>query len=151
MLKWFLPPWLLGLALMGWRLVVLWRGDDWRAAVLWSVLVAAWAFGYWTVVTPIWTLIRLRSIWRLVKDAHARGQVPGADITAQDREFLTDQVVEMVSADSGIPKFIARRVVTMVARRLLQRIRANAAAGSLRQPPQPPLPPQPPRPPQPPS
>jgi hypothetical protein len=117
-MKWLIPPWLIGLGLLGWRAAQLWRGEDWRAAVLATFAAAAFGFGYWAVVTPIFTLVRLRRIWRLVQQAHATGRLSIETVSPRDREFLTEQTVDLIARDSGVPTFIARRVVQFAASRI---------------------------------
>lgn len=80
------------------------------------VLVLFWVFGYWGVVSPLLSLIKLRRFFKTIEQCRTIEDVKQLFHHQLDEET----VVEMISNESRIPKFIARHLYHRVAARLKQ-------------------------------
>ncbi len=75
-----------------------------------------WVFGYWGVVGPLLTALKIRAVFRAIEHARSRAELekivndPGA----------RDAAIDLIAAENGIPKFVARRVYRMMVDRVGQ-------------------------------
>jgi hypothetical protein len=77
-------------------------------------LVLFWIFGFWGVVGPILTGVKVRSVFRAIEQAHAQGRLVEALSSEETREVAID----IVATENGIPRFLAGRICRILATRL---------------------------------
>ncbi|MFZ5757120.1 MAG: hypothetical protein ACOY3X_09470 [Pseudomonadota bacterium] len=80
------------------------------------VLVLFWIFGYWGVVGPLLAALKVRSVFRAIVQAHARGQLKEALRSPETRALA----VEIIASENRIPRFLADRVYRLLAERLTE-------------------------------
>ncbi len=76
--------------------------------------VLFWMFGYWGVAVPIVTIVKVRSIWRRLEQATNVDERRRLLLSPESREVAID----IIASETGLPRFVARRVYATVARRL---------------------------------
>ena len=93
---------------------------DQYAALIVGVLF--WIFGYWGVVGPIVSALKVHSVFRAIETAHEQGKLKEA---IQRRE-TEDTVIELIASENRIPRFIAAKVYRLALNKLSRR---NGAPG----------------------
>lgn len=73
-----------------------------------------WVFGYWGVAGPIIAAVRIRSFFRALETIGSKAELE-ALMRRGDSE---EAIVDIIAADNGLPRFIARRLYRHMHRRL---------------------------------
>lgn len=73
-----------------------------------------WVFGYWGVAGPILAIVKSRRLLKRLEAAHAEGRLKEA-LRSQE---TADVAVDWVASENKIPRFLAARLVRLLARRL---------------------------------
>jgi hypothetical protein len=87
-------------------------GKDQYAALI--TLVLFWIFGYWGVVGPLLAAIKVRTVFRAIERAKSKESLIQALRSAEARDVAIDLIV----SENRIPRFLASRVVQLLAGRL---------------------------------
>lgn len=94
------------------------------------VMVLFWIFGYWGVVGPLLAAIKVRRVFRAIERAKSK-----EDLLAQLRSPDAREVaIELIASENHVPRFLAARVVDLLARRLSATGSSSATSGSARDP-----------------
>jgi hypothetical protein len=70
-----------------------------------------WIFGYWGLVGPIVSIVKVRSVMRALQAATSRDDFIATLRSPEARDVFIDHL----AADNGIPKFLARKVYDRLA------------------------------------
>lgn len=117
MLKWFSIIWVAGLITLVpysiWYLLFEANRDEYA---LFIVLTLFWIFGYWGVVGP------LISAWKAHQFMNALDQVHNGEKLKRlmQSNESKETAIEMLATETGMPKFIARRLYKKLVIRLGQ-------------------------------
>lgn len=76
-----------------------------------------WIFGFWGLVTPLVTAVKIRRFFRALENAPSKEELRKL-LHSREAE---DTAIEMIAADNHIPKFVARRLLRIVLKRLAER------------------------------
>jgi hypothetical protein len=88
--------------------------------------VLFWIFGYWGIVGPIMSLVKVRRVFRAIENAGSREEIMAILRSNETKDVAIDHI----ASEYRIPRFLARRVVGMVAERV--EIRSDLTEGSHR-------------------
>jgi hypothetical protein len=80
------------------------------------VLILFWIFGFWGIVSPILTLIKVRRFFKSIEQYRSPRELAQHFHNHLDEETI----VEMIAAESRIPRFVARRLYQHVLVRFKQ-------------------------------
>ena len=75
-----------------------------------------WVFGYWGIVGPLLTALKIRAVFRAIEQARSRAEL---EKIVNDPE-ARDLAIDLIATENGIPKFVARRVYRLMVDRLTQ-------------------------------
>jgi hypothetical protein len=101
------------------------HGEHWPFILVWGGLTLAWLFVYWPIAMPVYLLLRLHAIYKLVvANYRETGKIA---LDAESRTFLLEELIDLVAGQFGLPGFVAQWVVTRIVARI-QRKRAAARA-----------------------
>jgi len=96
-------------------------------------LILFWLFGYWGVVGPLVTALKVRAVFRAIEQAPTKTQLM-ATIRRKETE---DAAIALIAAENRIPRFVADKVYRRLAAKLatspdapVKAPEANDAAGS---------------------
>jgi len=84
---------------------------------LYIVLPLFWIFGYWGVVGPLIAAVRVRSVFRLLEQVRTREQL----LALWEKPETREAAVDLIARENRLPRFLARRVLTLLERRLAAR------------------------------
>jgi hypothetical protein len=76
--------------------------------------VLFWVFGFWGVVGPLITAIKVRRVFRAIEQSKSRAEVEGILRSPETRELAID----FIATEHKIPRFVARRVYQMFETRI---------------------------------
>lgn len=94
------------------------------------VMVLFWIFGYWGVAGPVLAAIKVRRVFRAIERAKSK-----EDLLAQLRSpEARDVAIDLIASENHVPRFLAARVVDLLASRLSARGGASATSGRARDP-----------------
>ena len=118
MLKWFTTIWIAGIITLVpysiWYLLFdATTSDEYAFFIIFPLF---WIFGYWGVIGP------LISAWKVHQFMSALDKVGNGEEFMEliRREESRDTAIEMIASETGLPKFIARRVYAKLAERLVK-------------------------------
>ncbi|MRR55592.1 MAG: hypothetical protein EG822_13980 [Deltaproteobacteria bacterium] len=77
-------------------------------------LVLFWIFGFWSIVGPIISVVKIRKIMNAFEAARTPGEMKNVLLGAESRET----VIDLIATENRIPKFIAKRIFNLLLRRL---------------------------------
>ena len=77
-------------------------------------LVLFWIFGFWGVVGPIISAIKIRRVFRAIELAQSPAKLREIVHSQESR----DLAVEMIASENRIPKFLAQKVYNMALKKL---------------------------------
>ena len=77
-------------------------------------LVLFWIFGFWGVVGPIVTAVKIRKLLKTLESVRSGDALKQLVQSNQSK----DSIIELIASENHIPKFIASRIYTLVAKRL---------------------------------
>ena len=99
--------WILGLlAFVPYGLYYLFFYAEKSQYALIIVFLLFWIFGYWAVVTPIMTILKFRRLLKMAKEIQSWEK-----FLERMREGESEEViVEWLSSENKIPKFLAKKV-----------------------------------------
>lgn len=78
--------------------------------------VLFWIFGYWGIVGPILSAIKVRAVFHTIEMAYEQGQ--GQLKQAMQSAETEDAIIDLIAIENNIPKFLAARVYRMILKRL---------------------------------
>ncbi|HET9483679.1 MAG TPA: hypothetical protein VFO79_06970 [Xanthomonadales bacterium] len=78
------------------------------------VIVLFWIFGYWGVVGPLLSALKVRSVMRAMERAQSSAELEAALRSGETREV----VIDLIASENHIPRFLAARVYKLFADRL---------------------------------
>jgi hypothetical protein len=79
-------------------------------------LIFFWVFGYWSLVGPLLMAVKVRAMFRSIELAGSRENLEAALKSSDAR----DVAIELIATENHIPRFVARRVVNLLLRRMSQ-------------------------------
>lgn len=77
-------------------------------------LVLFWIFGFWSIVGPIISALKIRNIMKAFEAARTPGEMKNILLSDDSREAAID----LIASENRIPKFIAKRIFNVLLRRL---------------------------------
>lgn len=77
-------------------------------------LVLFWIFGYWGVVGPILSAVKVRAVMRALERAQDEGRLREALQSPATREVAVD----FIASENRIPRFLAARIYRLFEKRL---------------------------------
>ena len=95
-----------------WYLFIDYAGREWLAFLI--VMPFAWALGFWPVILPVLSAIK---VWRLMRNLETLGDriEPSAATTAADaKQQLLETLTDVAVAENRLPRWLARRVASKV-------------------------------------
>lgn len=112
MLKWFTTIWITGLITLVpysiWYLLFEASRDEYA---LFIILPLFWIFGYWGVMGPLISAWKVRQFMGALERANNREEL----MRLVQSEESKDTAIEMIASETGMPKFIARRIYNKLA------------------------------------
>lgn len=85
---------------------------------LFIVGVLFWIFGYWGVVGPLLSALKVRRVFKAIETAQSREKLLEI-IRSQQSE---DMVIDFIATENRIPRFLARRLYTLFIQRFGEQI-----------------------------
>lgn len=79
-------------------------------------LILFWVFGYWSLVGPLFMIVKVRSVFRAIELAGTTGDLEKALKSPDAR----DVAIDLIAAENHIPRFLASRVYDLLIKRLAQ-------------------------------
>jgi len=79
--------------------------------------VLFWIFGYWGLVGPIVSIVKVRSVFRTIQQTQSREELV-AVLRSEDAQNVA---IDHIAAEYGIPRFLASRVLKLVTQRIAER------------------------------
>lgn len=76
--------------------------------------VLFWIFGYWGIAGPILALVKVRKVFGAIQAARSKGQLMEI-LRGKDAH---DVAIDFIATEYRIPRFLASRVLRLVASRL---------------------------------
>lgn len=77
-------------------------------------LVLFWIFGFWGIVAPILTILKVRTVFRRIEQAQTQGNLREALRNKETEEVL----VNLIASENRVPRFVAAKVYRLVAAKL---------------------------------
>lgn len=117
--------WVLGLLTMvpGGTYYLLFHAPRDQYALL-ITLVLFWVFGYWGVVGPLLSAIKVRRVFRAIEAAASKGALLE---TLRSKE-TRDAAIDFIAMENRIPRFLATRVYGLLLERFSSQLTSPAAA-----------------------
>jgi hypothetical protein len=84
---------------------------------LFITLPLFWIFGYWGVAGPLIAAVRVRQVFRLLEQVRTREQL----VELWNRPETREAAVDAIARENRLPRFLARRVLALMERRLSRR------------------------------
>jgi len=84
-------------------------------------LVLFWIFGFWGVVGPILSAIRVRQVFKAIELAGSQEKLKEVLASQESQEVAID----LLASENRIPKFLARRVYAYAVKKLSDRSHAK--------------------------
>jgi hypothetical protein len=81
-----------------------------------------WIFGYWSLVGPLLVGMKARAVMRALERAQSPDDLAATLRSAETR----DVAIDLLAGESGLPRFLARRLYDRVLRRIAEREVATA-------------------------
>jgi hypothetical protein len=78
------------------------------------ILLLFWVFGYWGVVGPILTAVKVRSVFKSLEQAHAQGRLKDLLQSEETRNLAVD----LIASENRIPRFLANKVYLLLVEKL---------------------------------
>lgn len=69
-------------------------------------LILFWIFGFWAVVGPIVSAMKVRQLLKTLENTQSREKMQRLLQSADSR----DAIIEMIASENKIPKFLARKL-----------------------------------------
>lgn len=79
-------------------------------------LILFWIFGYWSLVGPLFMLVKVRSVFRAIELAGTKEDLE----TALKSPEARDVAIDLIASEHGIPRFLASRVYALLIKQLAQ-------------------------------
>ena len=76
-----------------------------------------WIFGYWGLVGPIVSIVKVRSVFRTIQQTRSREELV-AVLRSEDAQNVA---IDHIASEYGIPRFMASRVLKLVTERIAER------------------------------
>jgi len=75
--------------------------------------VLFWIFGYWGVVAPLISAIKVRKLFKAIENAQSGDQLRKLIKRNESREAI----IELIASENHVPKFIANRIYNLALKR----------------------------------
>jgi hypothetical protein len=113
-----LVVWLVGLVtLVPWATYYLFFRAERDQYALLITLILFWIFGYWSLVAPILTALKIRRLFRALERAQARGEA----VRVLRSEDARDSAIDLIASENRIPRFLVARLYDRLVERALSR------------------------------
>ncbi len=76
--------------------------------------VLFWVFGYWGVIGPIVSIVKVRSVYRAIQETRSREELV-AVLRSEDAQNVA---IDHIASEYRIPRFLATRVLQLVSKRI---------------------------------
>ena len=115
MFRWAIIIWLLGLfTIVPYQIYYLFFEATREQYAFYIVFPLFWIFGFWGVVGPILSAIKLRQFFKALEMVESEDDLKRLINEPDSREAA----IELIASENHIPKFIARRLYENCAKRL---------------------------------
>ena len=81
---------------------------------LWITLVLFWLFGFWGVVGPVLSAIKIRQVFKLMESVQSRQELQTLIRNPETR----DAAIEMLASENRIPRFLATKIYNKIIQRI---------------------------------
>jgi hypothetical protein len=78
--------------------------------------VLFWIFGYWGLVGPIVSIVKVRSVFRTIQQTRSRDELV-AVLRSEDAQNVA---INHIASEYRIPRFLASRVLKLVTERIAE-------------------------------
>lgn len=75
-----------------------------------------WVFGYWGLVGPVVSIVKVRSVFRAIQQTQSRDELV-AVLRSEDAQNVA---IDHIASEYRIPRFLATRVLKLVTERLAE-------------------------------
>jgi hypothetical protein len=76
--------------------------------------VLFWIFGYWGLIGPIVSIVKVRSVFRAIQQTRSREEL----VAVLRSEDARNVAIDHIASEYRIPRFLANRVLTLVTERI---------------------------------
>jgi hypothetical protein len=90
-------------------------------------LIFFWIFGFWSIVGPIISVVKIRKIMKAFEAARTPGEMKNILLSEESRET----VIDLIATENRIPKFVAKRVFSLLLQRLSDPEKTRTAQGKI--------------------
>jgi hypothetical protein len=73
-----------------------------------------WVFGYWGIVGPLLSIVKVRAVFRAIEHAKSHEEI----LTVLRSDAARDVAIEHIASEYRIPRFLAARVLKLLADRV---------------------------------
>lgn len=77
-------------------------------------LVLFWIFGYWTLAGPLISAFKVRQVFKAMEQAQSKAELKQILLSKKSQEIF----IEQLATENKIPKFIARKLVAAVIKKM---------------------------------
>lgn len=81
------------------------------------VLPLFWIFGYWGLVGPLVAAVRVRRVFKALEQVRSREEL----VALWNKPETREAAVDLIARENRLPRFLARRVLALLERRLAGR------------------------------
>jgi hypothetical protein len=78
--------------------------------------VLFWIFGYWGLVGPIVSIVKVRSVFRTIQQTRSREEL----VAVLQSEDAHNVAIDHIASEYRIPRFLASRVLKLVTSRIAE-------------------------------
>lgn len=75
-----------------------------------------WVFGYWGLVGPVVSIVKVRSVFRAIQQTQSRDELV-AVLRSEDAQNVA---IDHIASEYRIPRFLATRVLKLVTERIAE-------------------------------
>jgi hypothetical protein len=76
--------------------------------------VLFWIFGYWGLIGPIVSIVKVRSVFRAIQQTRSREEL----VAVLRSEDARNVAIDHIASEYRIPRFLANRVLNLVTERI---------------------------------
>ena len=77
--------------------------------------VLFWIFGYWGLIGPIVSIVKVRSVFRAIQQTRSRQEL----VAVLRSEDARNVAIDHIASEYRIPRFLANRVLNLVTERIV--------------------------------
>lgn len=111
-----------------WFLFIDYAGKDWVPLLI--VMPFGWLLGFWPMAGSILMVFKIRRIQNSLDDMARRARANGGTLVESDRRELSDMAIEVISSETGLPRFLSRKAARYLISRLQNDATVNASGSS---------------------